>query len=79
MEIDLIDLLVVIKFFYFKELLEFYVCEVIDGFFFIIEGYECVKNILKFNYGKISEIVRVYVDNINVLLIVYGLYLSKIY
>lgn len=56
-EIDVMDILLVIKFVYLKELLESNVCEVIDGLFFNCEGYECVKNILKFNYGKISEIV----------------------
>lgn len=51
----------VIKFFYFKELVEKKVCVRIEGLLFNLEGYEWVKNILKLRYGKISEIVNVYV------------------
>lgn len=78
-EIDVVDIFLVIKFVYFKELLESDVCELIDGFLFSFEGYECVKNILKFNYGKISEIVRVYIDNINGLFVVIGCIFNEIY
>ena len=52
------------KFSHLKELLEPHVCEAIDGLPFTTEGYERAKNILKSNYGKTSEIVRAYVDNI---------------
>ena len=67
------------KFSYLKESLEPHVCEAIDGLPFTTEGYESAKNILKSNYGKTSEIVRAYVDNINALPIVYGSHPSKIH
>lgn len=57
----MISLVVVIKFVYFNELLDLKVWMEIDGLFFIIEGYERVKNIFVSEYGKISEIVNVYV------------------
>ena len=62
-----------------KELLEPHVCEAIDGLPFTTEGYERAKNILKANYGKTSENVRAYVDNINALPIVHGSRPSKIH
>ena len=67
------------KFSHLKELLEPHVCEAIDGLPFTTEGYERAKNILKSNYGKTSEIVRAYVDNINALPIVHGSHPSKIH
>lgn len=63
-EIDKMDLLFVIKFVYLKELLEFKVRVDIDGLLLIIEGYERVKNIIKEEYGIISEIINIYVNNI---------------
>lgn len=63
-EIDKMDLLFVIKFVYLKELLEFKVRVDIDGLLLIIEGYERVKNIIREEYGKISEIINIYVNNI---------------
>ena len=67
------------KFSHLKELLEPYVCEAIDGLPFTTEGYERAKNILKSNYGKTSEIVGAYVDNINALPVVHGSHPSKIH
>lgn len=73
------DLPAVTKFSHLKELLEPHVCEAIDGLPFTTEGYKRAKNILKSNYGKTSEIVRAYVDNINALPIVHGSHPSKIH
>lgn len=39
-EIDKVDLFVVMKFVYLKELVELCVKRGIDGFFFFVEGYE---------------------------------------
>lgn len=64
-EIDAADIPPVTKFAHLKELLESDVCESIDGLPFSPEGYVRAKNILKSNYGKTSEIVRAYIDNIN--------------
>lgn len=55
------DLVGVIKFVYFKDFLELKIRVLIDGFFFLSEGYEWVKSILKNKYGRIFEIVNVYV------------------
>lgn len=71
-EIDAADIPPVTKFAHLKELLESDVCESIDGLPFSPEGYERAKNILKSNYGKTSEIVRAYIDNINGLPVVTG-------
>ena len=71
-EIDAADIPPVTKFAHLKELLESDVCESIDGLPFSSEGYERAKNILKANYGKSSEIVRAYIDNINGLPVVTG-------
>lgn len=54
-EIDSADIPPVTKFAHLKELLESNVCESIDGLQFTTEGYERAKNILKSNYGKVSE------------------------
>lgn len=37
----------------------------IDGLPFSTEGYEWAKNILKNKYGRISEIVNAYIQNID--------------
>lgn len=71
-EIDAADIAPVTKFAHLKELLESNVCETIDGLPFNSEGYERAKNILKSNYGKTSEIVRAYIDNINALPVISG-------
>lgn len=71
-EIDATDIPPVTKFAHLKELLESNVCEAIDGLPFSSEGYERAKNILRSNYGKTSEIVRAYIDNINALPVISG-------
>ena len=78
-EIDSSDLPAVTKFAHLKELLESNVCESIDGLPFTSEGYHRAKNILTSNYGKISEIVRAYIDNLNALPVITGSQPSKIH
>ena len=78
-EIDAADIPTVTKFAHLKELLESNVCEAIDGLPFNSEGYERAKNILKSNYGKTSEIVRAYIDNINALPVISGSQPNEIY
>ena len=63
-EIDSTELAPVTKFAYLKELVERKVCSDIDGLPFTKEGYERAKNILKSEYGKTSEIVNAYGNNI---------------
>ena len=63
-EIDSTALPPVTKFAYLKELVEPKVKTDIDGLPLTSEGYERAKNILKSEYGKTSEIVNVYVQNI---------------
>lgn len=50
----------------------------IDGFLFNFEGYERVKVILKLEYGKMLEIVNVYVNNIMGLFIIISVSLKEI-
>ena len=57
-EINSQDLPGVTKFAYLKELEETHVQKGIDGLPFTTEEYEPAKNILKTNYGKISEIIK---------------------
>ena len=66
-EIDKTDLPSVTKFAYLKELVEPRVRKGIDGLPFTSEGYERAKNILQTNYGQTSEIINVYVENIQAL------------
>ena len=63
-EIEAADLAPVTKFAYLKELVEPKVRVDIDGLPFTTEGYERAKNILKGEYGKKSEIVNAYIQNI---------------
>ena len=63
-EIDSTDLPPVTKFAYLKELVEPKVRTDIDGLPFSAEGYEQAKSILTSEYGKESEIVHAYVNNI---------------
>lgn len=60
-KIDFIVFSIVKKFLYFKEFVELKVKIDIDGLLFISKGYERVKSIFISEYGKISEIVNVYV------------------
>ena len=54
----------VTKFAYLKDLLEPKIRASIDGLPFSSEGYERAKSILKNKYGRTSEIVNAYVQNI---------------
>ena len=63
-EIDKTELAPVTKFAYLKELVEPKVRADIDGLPLNTEGYERAKNIIKEEYGKTSEIVNAYVNNI---------------
>ena len=67
-EIDHSTVAGVTKFSYLKELVDPKVRTAIDGLPFSTEGYERAKNILKTKYGKTSEIVNAYVQNIMALL-----------
>lgn len=78
-EIDSSDLPAVTKFAHLKEFLESNVCESIDGLPFTSESYQRAKNILTSNYGKISEIVKTYIDNLNALPVITGSQPSKIH
>ena len=66
------DLVGVTKFAYLKDLLEPKVRTGIDGLPFSSEGYMHAKNLLKSKYGKTSEIVNAYVQNIMALPIISG-------
>ena len=66
------DMAVVTKFAYLKDLLESKVRVGIDGLPFSSEGYEWAKNILRTKYGKTSEIVNAYIQNIMGLPVISG-------
>ena len=78
-EIDKADLPAVTKFAYLKQLVEPRVRKGIDGLPFSPEGYERTKNILKANYGKTSEIINAYVENILALPTISGTNAAKIH
>ena len=78
-EIDSSDMVAVTKFAYLKELLEPKVREGVDGLQFTTEGYKRAKNILKTEYGKVSEIVNTYIENIMALPVVVGSQPSKVH
>ncbi|XP_046846738.1 uncharacterized protein LOC124440389 [Xenia sp. Carnegie-2017] len=63
-EIDNSDVSSITKFSYLNELVEPKVLSCIDGLPFTSEGYERAKNILTTKYGKTSEIINAYVQNI---------------
>ena len=71
-EIESTNLAPVTKFAYSKELLQPQVRADIDGLPFSTKGYERAKNILQSEYGKTSEIVNAYVNNIMVLPTIMG-------
>ena len=73
------DMAAVTKFAYLKDLLEPKVRAGIDGLPFSSEGYERAKNILKTKYGKTSEIVNAYVQNIMGLPVITGANPAKIH
>ena len=66
------DMAAVTKFAYLKDLLEPKVRAGIDGLPFSSEGYELAKNILRNKYGKTSELVNAYVQNIMGLPVISG-------
>ena len=78
-EIDSTDLPAVTKFACFKELVEPRVRKGIDDLPFTTGGYERAKNILKSNYGKISEIVNAYIENILALPFISGTQPAKVH
>ena len=78
-EIDRSDVPGVTKFSYLKELVEPNVRTLIDGLPFSMEGYERAKTILKSKYGKKSEIVNAYVQNIMALPTITGTRPSRIH
>lgn len=63
-QIDKTELVFVTKFAYLQELLEPKARVDIDGLPLNTEGYEKAKNIIKVEYGKTSEVVNAYVNNI---------------
>ena len=73
------DVAAVTKFAYLKDLLEPKVRTGIDGLPFSIEGYERAKNVLKTKYGKTSEIVNAYFQNIMALPVISGSNTTKIH
>ncbi|XP_068707690.1 uncharacterized protein [Montipora foliosa] len=77
-EIDSADVPQITKFSYLKELLEPRVRTTVDGLPFTIEGYERAKSILNTNYGKVSEIVNAYVNNVMSLPAIHGTNPNKI-
>ena len=78
-EIDRSEVAGVTKFSYLKELVEPNVRTLIDGLPFSTEGYERAKTILKTKYGKKSEIVNAYVQNIMALPTIAGSRPAKIH
>ena len=67
------------RFAYLKELLEPKIRQKIDGLQFTTEGCERAKNIVKAEYGKVSEIVNKYIGNIMALPVVMGSQPSKVH
>lgn len=67
------------KILYLKELLVIKVWNLIDGFLFIVEGYYKVKDLLVWCYGKISEVVGMYVWSIFELFMIKERDVKKIY
>lgn len=78
-EIDSSGMVAVTKFAYLKELLEPKVRHAIDGLQFTTEGYQRAKNILKAEYGKVSEIVNKHIENIMALPVITSSQPSKIH
>ena len=79
-EIDSTDLPAVTKFAYLRELVEPRVRKGIDGLPFTTDGYERAKKyILKSNYGKMSEIVNAYIENILALPFISGTQPAKVH
>lgn len=69
----------VTKFAYLKDLLEPKVRQSVERLPFSTEGYEQAKNILSTKYGKTSEIVNAYVQNLLGLPVISGSNTLKIH
>ncbi len=78
-EIDKSDLAPTTKFAYLKEMIEPKIRTEIDWLPFSSEGYERAKTILKSEYGKNSEIVNAYIQNIMSLPTITGSQPSKVH
>jgi hypothetical protein len=78
-EIHAADIPPVTKFSYLKELVVPRVRSAIQGLPFTTEGYERARNILQTRYGKSSEIVNSYVQNIMSLPNLHGCQPSKVH
>ena len=78
-EIDSTDLPSVSKFGYLRELLEPTVRSEVAGLPFNTEGYERAKNILESEYGKTSEIINAYIQDIINLPVINGSSPAKIH
>jgi len=78
-EIHTADIPAVTKFTYLKESIEPKVRVAIDGLPFTTEGYERARNILKSRYGKTSEIINAYVQNIMSLPTIHGSHPAKVH
>ena len=73
------DVAAVTKFAYLKDLLEPKVRQSVERLPFSTEGYERAKNILSTKYGKTSEIVNAYVQNLLGLPVISGSNTLKIH
>ena len=78
-EIDRVNIDAIAKFSYLKELLLPKVRVHIEGLPFTPEGYERAKNILKSTYGRSSEVVNAYVQNLTSLPVIKGANPSKVH
>ena len=78
-EIDKSDLTPTTKFAYLKEMLHPSIRTEIYGLPFTVEGYERAKTILKSEYGRPSEIVNAYIQNIMNLPIITGSQPTKVH
>ena len=78
-EIDKSDLAPTTKFAYLKEMLEPSIRNEVDGLPFSSEGYERAKTIINSEYGKTSEIVNAYIQNIMNLPVITGSQPSKVH
>ena len=78
-EIDKSDLAPTTKFAYLKEMLEPNIRNEVDGLPFSSEGYERAKTILNSEYGRPSEIVNAYIQNIMNLPVITGSQPAKVH
>ena len=78
-EIDKADLAPTTKFAYLKEMLDPGIRTEVDGLPFTSEGYERAKTILQSEYGRQSEIVNAYIQNIMNLPVITGSQPSRVH